>query len=210
MVEQNHSHFQQIPGSSYTIQTVGGCRLAFGPVPAADFTMLCHGFSKKAVMAPDIAYRIGATLVIGDPDDIEALRQQNLPVSEARKSEANLARACSAPASVVDWLENGERGLSSEAMCQAMHGHPLGKKRTDHPRDPDDLSRCIKFLDATQSHDEMEAMRAVSPEWNRLVDAWGDITASFHGERPTGSAPLTYALMRDAINPVTETDPCKL
>ena len=49
----------------FKIKTICGCRIVYGSVPLSSFAMLTHGFSKKALMATDIADLIGATFVIG-------------------------------------------------------------------------------------------------------------------------------------------------
>lgn len=182
-------------GGGFTIKSIVGCRIVYGPIPASDFGMLAHGFSKKALMATDIADRLGATCVIGEPADLDELRKLDLPVSEKRHSDYLAAHQLGLY-DVAMWLRVGERGASSNAMCKRFFGVPKDA-RMDYPRDPDDLRRCLLFLDAAKAHDKVSMMAEVSPEWGRLTKAWGQIVATFRDEMQAGkSAPKTYALMK--------------
>lgn len=183
--------------AGYSVKRIAGCRIVFGPIPLADFGMLTHGFSKKAVMAADIADRIGATLVVGEPEDIEALRRMNLPVSAQRQANYLAAKERGLN-DVADWLRDGEHGESSRAMCKRIFGLPADAG-ADHPHDPDDLRRCLQFLAATGARDQVALMRDVSPAWDRLVSAWDAITQEFDREKTTGTCSRTSALMQEAL-----------
>lgn len=187
------------PTDGFTVKSMLGCRIIFGSIPVANFAMIGSGFSKSAVFAPDIADRIGATLIIGEPKDIEALRKAGLPVSEQRHADY-LAATQLGLHKVATWLRTGERGASSNAMCKHIFGAPMGAGDA-YPRDPDDLRRCVLFLDATDAHDKVSAMAGVSRQWAGLVGCWPDLLAIFKEEMAAGkSAPKTYALMREILN----------
>jgi hypothetical protein len=178
------------PDDGYTAKSVCGCRIVFGLVPVSDLGMLAHGFSKKALMATDIADRIGASVVIGEPADLDALRKLDLPVSERRQRDGVAARDKGLPA-VEAWLQHGERGRSSNAMCRRLFGVPQ-EAGDDHPLDPGDLRRCLAFLDATGAHEGVALMADVSPQWRRLVERWDEIVAALREEMQAGtSAPRT-------------------
>ncbi len=179
----------------FTIQNVAGCRLVFGPIPVSELAMLTHGMSKRALADLELASRIGATMVIGEPKDLEALRQLNLPVSDARRGEAQAAHDAGLPA-VAAWLLDGRRGASSNAMCRRFFGIPASAG-IDHPHDPSDLRRCLDFLDTTGSHDKLARMADVSEPWSRLVSAWDLLLDSLRSEPVT--APATYALMKKLL-----------
>jgi hypothetical protein len=186
------------PDHGFTVKTMGGCRLVFGPVPASEFAMLTHGFSKKALMATDIADLIGASFVIGEPADLDDLRKQDLPVSEKRHSDYLAAHAIGLD-KVAMWLRKGERGRSSDAMCKRLFGVPASAG-TEHPHDPDDLHRCMLFVDAAEAHDQVPLMADVSPAWRKLVATWDQLVQVLREEMKTGtSAPKTYALMKAAL-----------
>lgn len=181
--------------SEYTIKNLRGCRIVIGSLPMQDFSSVIHGFSDNAIMATDIASLIGATLVIGEPEDIERLRQSDLPISEARKHDAELATKAGLPSGVVKWLSSGERGRSSEAMCHALFGIP--DKNTDHPRDPDDLRRCLKFVDALDQDIDKDKISKMSDEWSALMESWDELLETFKEESTEKTAPKTYSLMKD-------------
>jgi hypothetical protein len=188
----------EMSDTGYTIKSMYGCRIVYGPIPMAEFAMLTHGFSKKALVAADIADRLGATIVIGEPEALETLRAMDLPVSQRRETDFYLAEQRGL-GNVATWLRTGERGSSSNALCGRIFGVPTDAGKY-HPSDPDDLRRCLLFLDATESHDKVPMMADVSPEWRGLVENWGQIVATFREEaRVRRSAPRTYALMKEAL-----------
>lgn len=187
-----------MPGDGFTVKSMCGCRVVYGSVPASEFSMLTHGFSKKALMATDIADRIGAILVLGEPEDLEALRKLDLPVSEKRHRDYQAAIQMGLY-DVAMWLRIGERGSSSNAMCKRIFDVPLDAG-DDHPHDPDDLRRCLLFLDAAKAHDKVPMMGDVSPEWGRLVTVWDQLVSTFNEEAQAGkSATKTYDLLQNAL-----------
>lgn len=104
------------------------------------------------------------------------------------------------PAAVVEWLLGDERGASSTVMCRAICGFPVGGPHgTWHPHDPDDLRRCVQFLDQTGTRDRLGMVAAVSPVWAALVDHWDELEALLREEMPTGRAPRCYKRMKEII-----------
>lgn len=182
----------------FTVKNICGCRVVFGPISVSDFGMLTHGFSKKALMSADIADKIGASLVIGEPDDLDGLRQLGLPVSEKRHADY-LAATHLGLHKVAMWLRTRERGASSNAMCKRIFGVPEDAGSA-YPHDPDDLRRCLLFLDACDAHDKVPLMADVSTQWACLVARWDDLMVIFREEMAAGkTAPRTYALIKEAI-----------
>lgn len=191
------------PDVGFIVKTLANCRIVYGSVPLAEFGMLAHGFSDNAVMSPELADLIGAAFVIGEPEDIDTLRSMDLPVSAKRQAEHDQA-AASGLSLVALWLRNGNRGRSSNAMCKHIFGLPISAG-VDHPRDPDDLRRCLQFLEATQSAGQLHLMRSASPEWERLTASWDRIVSTFHEETANGkSAEKTYLMLRDALAPADQ------
>lgn len=87
-------------------------------------------------------------------------------------------------------------GLSAQAI--AGYGN-------DHPWDPADLLRCIRFCeDYGLTTDELRVrMAGRSIYWDRLLPEWSRLVALLRHEMEThtdGRAPLTYAEMRRVIN----------
>lgn len=106
------------------------------------------------------------------------------------------------PPGAVDWLANGERGNSSEAIFARLTGLPIGGSRcTSHPLDPADLRRCRLLLEAVPAfRARLEEVADVSPVWAALVARWDEVCSLMDEEAPdwrdgSGGAPRTYALM---------------
>jgi hypothetical protein len=106
------------------------------------------------------------------------------------------------------WLAQGDRGMSSEAIVTRLTGVPISRRsRSDIPYDPSDFRRCELLLrQVPLARLAFNAMRDVSPAWNRLVDAWAELVAlgesevpdAFNSERTAnGKAPLMYARMAE-------------
>ena len=97
----------------------------------------------------------------------------------------------------IEWLRSGRRGISSEAIFEAMTGVPVGGHRLTHPLDPSDLGRCRELLAAVPEFQRrLDEMREVSPQWRALVGHWDELCALQDEERarrvPGGS---TYERM---------------
>ena len=187
-------------GEGFTVKTIANCRIVFGTLPMQHMNLLTKGFSKRAQMDTNLARRLDALFVVGEPEDLKRLRQMDLLSGAKHQSEIDAAKAASLPDGVVDWLANGQRGSSSEAMCKRMFGLPH-KAGDDHPCDPSDLNRCLMFLDAAGAHDKVPMMADVSPEWARLVERWAELVTLFKAEIAlgTGKALKTYEMMREIL-----------
>lgn len=78
------------------------------------------------------------------------------------------------------WLENGERGMSSMALCYHLGSDSLKSYMEkeysdysfkDHPHDNSDLNRCYKYLEAVPAgYEKLDKIKDVSPEWNILIE----------------------------------------
>ena len=109
--------------------------------------------------------------------------------------------------SITMWLAVGERGLSSEAIALTTLGlHPAGK-RAAWPLDPADLRRCLLLLEAVPETREngLLVLAERCPKWAALVRIWDRLSETLRSEigetlPPRGSAPRTYALMREAMD----------
>lgn len=100
---------------------------------------------------------------------------------------------------ILNWFGTGSVGASSRAMALCIAGVKGGNS---HPSDPDDLNRCLLFLDAVpEARGHMDKLRKLSPIWGKLLDRWAEVEASFLDEVgrdwcKARSAPKTYALMK--------------
>lgn len=79
----------------------------------------------------------------------------------------------------ADWWKtgmNGERGSSSEAMCEVLYtDNPI--PGLPHPSDVDDFRRCYLLLQTVPEWKEkLYLMKGVSPTWSKLVDNWDKLT----------------------------------
>ena len=116
------------------------------------------------------------------------------------------------PQSVVNWLVSGERGPSSESIVEYLYGLPILERHwrrsaPHHPLDPADLRQCLLLLaESPETAAQFPRMRAASPEWERLVDAWDGLERQFLAEigdlrgPAHWSAPLTYAAMKRVLD----------
>lgn len=107
-----------------------------------------------------------------------------------------------APREVLRWIHYGETGLSSEAMCRAIYGVPgTTDDEWSHPSDPDDLRRCLRFLDnCPDARDRLHLIAQKSPQWKALVGRWDELETLYRTEAPTGICERTYALMKALTN----------
>lgn len=100
---------------------------------------------------------------------------------------------------ILNWLANGQVGQSSKAIACCIAGLDGPKS---HPYDPDDLNRCLLFLNAVpEARKLMSKVAGLSPAWARLIERWDEIEASFLNEAGMNwckaqRAPKTYALMK--------------
>lgn len=109
------------------------------------------------------------------------------------------------PDPVTNWLLNGERGASSEAMCRhlfkAEAGYRQNGGKTDYPHDPADFRRCRLFVEATNCRNRIQEMASVSPIWAMYVSHWDELCEMMDAEvnwmrgDKSGSATNTYAAM---------------
>lgn len=174
--------------------------LHHGPLSLSDMQAATKLAGKDAVIDTDAARLAGADFAFGPPDLLDDLKAR-LSVSsleEIRKVNPGL------PPEAAEWLATGNRGLSSEAIFQKLFEVDLDSDG-DHPRDPADLERCRRLLEAVPGlQDRLHEMREVSPQWAGLVDNWKDLCACMDKEAPDwrdrrGAAGETYERMRDIL-----------
>jgi len=175
----------------YRVVTKMGCKIIFGEIPADDIAALCAVKERKNWLIDVLlSNRIGATIVCGPADALKQLNEANLPISDERQAEVSRAQNnAKIPAAVVEWLRNGQRGLSSEALCKHFFGElafgVMANAGEHHPADPADLNRCLMFLDAafgTRTPVQMDSVRSISPYWDAYVDHWTELVSLFEKE----------------------------
>lgn len=103
-------------------------------------------------------------------------------------------------AKVTRWLIEGEVGSSSKAMAGCVVGMDSGNST---PSDPDDLRRCLLFLEAVpEARECMDKVAGLSPRWAALVKNWAALETCFMDEcglrcEKGHSAPKTWAMMKE-------------
>jgi DNA-directed RNA polymerase subunit RPC12/RpoP len=101
------------------------------------------------------------------------------------------------------WLTHGERGSSANAIHITLSGMgllPAGD--AEHPRDLDDMRRCILLLGhMPEWRGRLSEMARASATWARLVASWDAIEAALLQEAPNldKHSPTAAALFREAV-----------
>lgn len=183
---------------AYSVERISNCLVVRGPIPIADFAALMKTMPSDSVLSTTLSKRYCATFVSGRPDDLKALLKI-APLAPLPPDAAGL------PLSAQAWLQQGERGSSSEAMFDAAFGRHMAARRagaTCAPSDPSDLARCRRLVESVgEVREEFAAIARLSPVWQRIITDWDTLCATMDEEAPdwrsgTGSAERTYALLR--------------
>jgi len=106
-----------------------------------------------------------------------------------------------------DWLENGERGISSETIVTSLTGIFVSSRDwgAGYPCDPSDFRRCERLLRAVpEAREHLHVMARKGSVWAALVNEWDALVALGDSEVPGifdtwahGSAPKLYARMKE-------------
>ena len=105
------------------------------------------------------------------------------------------------PEGAAEWLLQGERGLSSEAIFSHLTEIPLTRGHMVTPADSSDLRRCRRLLDQVPSfRGALPRMAAVSPRWKALIERWDEVCAMMDMEAPdwrngNGTTPRTNDML---------------
>lgn len=108
---------------------------------------------------------------------------------------------------ILNWLFNGETGISSKAMAATALGvHIEDAWDREPPQDPDDFNRCLKLVRAApEVRESFDKIAALSPAWAAIVANWEKIESRFLDEagidwRKAREAPRTYYFMRELLD----------
>lgn len=180
--------------------------LGYGPQSIgfiADASAMC---GDGAMIDTNIARQAGADFAIGSRAAIEQLAVvlELGALAKAQKAHANSNLSIEA----IQWLATGERGTSANTMFTAITGvDVLGEWGPDHPYDPSDFSRCLGLLEACpELAGGLDKVRAISPQWNALIDHWDNLSDLINSESPltpegrSGRAPITYNAIKNILN----------
>jgi hypothetical protein len=112
----------------------------------------------------------------------------------------------------MEWLQSGDTGLSSKAICAYMLGGAAIAEH-DYPRDPADLGRCLRLLEKVPEwKPRIPEMARFGAVWKGLAERWGDLDSSMREEvginwEKGKSAARTYELMKQIRDEVETKDP---
>lgn len=111
------------------------------------------------------------------------------------------------PAGALEWLRDGERGASSEAIFAHLTGVNIGQFGTFYiPVDSGDFRRCRLLLEAVPAFAaDFKRMSEVSPSWATLVSNWDELCASMDEEHSNwrigqGGCPITYRKLNEVLD----------
>ena len=84
---------------------------------------------------------------------------------------------------VIEWLFNGEVGLSSKTIAASVLR--VYYNRAHIPYDKSDFSRCyklVKFADIPKI--ELEILAKTYPEWKPIVENWDNLIYRYENDLP--------------------------
>jgi len=102
---------------------------------------------------------------------------------------------------ILDWLAQGQPGVSSETMAFTALG--VSRRYASAPSDPSDFNRCLLLVDEVpEVRDAFPRIRALSPKWAAIIDHWDELKELFIGEVGWDwsnglAAPKTFQRMKD-------------
>jgi hypothetical protein len=169
---------------SYVVEKIEGCTIVRGSGSITEMVALMQSSEKGDVMDPGLAKIYEASMVSGSPAALKALRtsKHTLALASAKADRESASSGISAAAK--RWLEQGERGLSSETMFTRFTGIELDGNR-DAPADGDDFRRCRLLLEQVPEFQaQLHLMKDVSKEWHGLVDCWLELCDVMDDEAP--------------------------
>jgi hypothetical protein len=76
-----------------------------------------------------------------------------------------------------EWIVNGRVGISSKTMWAVLQGIEY---TGDKPYDPDDFSRCYKFVKQCNIADQdLQKISRTLPYWKPYIDNWQKLTEMY-------------------------------
>ena len=111
---------------------------------------------------------------------------------------------------ILEWFANGRVGSSSKAMACAVAN--MDCSYWAHPSDPDDLNRCLLFLQQVpEAREHLDKLKDKSKYWAALIPRFNEVEKCFLDEVGLnwckgGRAEKTFKLMKSIFNPIEEKD----
>lgn len=107
-------------------------------------------------------------------------------------------------AKILNWLADGQTGVSSEAMAFTALGVTIEDRwHRCTPHDPADLNRCLLLVeDVPEIKTKFPEIAALSKGWAILVEHWDELRDMFINEAgrnwsKTQDAPPTFQRMKE-------------
>jgi hypothetical protein len=169
--------------NDYTIEKRDNCILLFGEIPMHTLTTLMSKQPKGSIIDHTLGRIAGAQFAFGRASDTLKLREKLS--EEAIASTREIYRNTALGEGAIRWLAVGEQGSSSQAMFTHLTGvAPVGMsvdRRTAHPSDPGDLSRCIKlYEEVPEIRESMGKLKNLSVVWGNIADHWDVLVKMYH------------------------------
>lgn len=184
---------------TYTVEDLMGCRIITGPVPIQDLITLMTGPEDEVWLTDlNLGPKLGATMVLGTRDNldrlavsegiIERVTQRAIETKRQIESEGGVV-----PHSALEWLVDGERGRSSEAVFAHLT-HAKSMATTAHPHDAHDFRRCRLLLDRVpEFRDSFLQVRYLSPAWAKITKNWGKLCAAMDADSFASSKGIEHS-----------------
>lgn len=97
-----------------------------------------------------------------------------------------------------NWIASRDTGISSKTIWSVMTGNTV----EDHypPSDPADFGRCYRLLKLFPEWvPKLHRVSEKYPSWSGLVAHWGELTALYEEELPTGWSEKLFARMKELL-----------
>jgi len=189
--------------AEYRIEKLHGCIITYGSMPVRDMIELMEEVGDEGQMDTTLSRKLGASMVMGSKENLTSLAQDPSIQQQIKARIQSSTEGYSIPASAIRWLEEGERGLSSETIFVAMTGIPIIEPDDmSSPSDVSDFLRCRRLMEAVPEFAERrEELKTLSRHWSVLIEHWDELCASVDEEAPAwreknGSCKKTYARMK--------------
>lgn len=160
---------------NYSIEVHRTHVLVKGPLPLSHYEAVARLAPRDAVMDPDLAQRLGASVCFAAVGSLPQLRAEApaRPLPHGAEKLSDGARR---------WIQYGEHGLSSIALFVAATGvrqllsDDQPQTRIAYPRDADDFRRChAVYLEVPEVRNAMGTIAQLSIPWGKVVSAWTEL-----------------------------------
>jgi hypothetical protein len=152
--------------------------------------LICHCAKCKHEWAPCFL-----PMMMSDSKSLRAMKAP-CPACGHKDQRMGMIPRASAEGDIQAWLRNGDTGISSLTIANALARVP--SNYFDVPHDPDDFGRCYRLLKVMPGwRARLNEVAAQFPDWKPLVAAWDELTALYEQELPSGTAPRLYKRIQE-------------